>query len=294
MSGSRLPDEGPGFLPKKVAELLRSDVRVAASLERASSLVRTLGLSARVIDRMLVGSPDVTGDTLAILARGVCERPGFVRRSVLEAFAGDSALDGGEAALVAVFADYARSALSRSGIDPRPVVATAWATAETAHWLARRHIVDPEEAFVTALFMDTGLVAMMYTLPEVYLAFAQSSDARSVLQFEQESLGFDHQEVGSAVLLRFKFPEPLAQFAALHHLPSLEQDMVGKVLHAASVAVGSVGGDFGLSTVAPEMDAQTLESALIKPSDGGQVRDYASARLEAALRFKWPAGSEAA
>jgi hypothetical protein len=285
MSGSRLPEDDYGFLPRKVADMLQSDPRVHAAFTRLSTLVRTTGLSPRVIDRVMAPGNDVSADVLALVSRGLCDDAPANFKSLLEALNSDRHKVVCRACLMAAWMDFVVQSTGKSGVSSSKIVATSLATAETAHWLAGRHVIEPEEAFRAAVLVDAGLVAMVYVLPEVYSSLAASKLALPLQEFEMASFGFDHQAVGEAALRLYKFPDEVADFAHNHHAPSIEQDLAGKVLKAATVAVGAVGGDFGFSGPPIELDRQTLEGALIKPADGQGVLDYASSRLSAALEF---------
>ncbi len=294
MPGSRLPEDGSGAMPRKVAELLRADENVHASLSRVSSLVRSRGLNARVLERIIVGSPDGSPLTLKILGRGQCDEAPSSAARLSDALAASDLTKTWRAALVAAYIDFVHTTVSKTGLLTDRVWGTAWATAEMAHWVARKHVVDPEEAFVAGLLLDIGLVALVYALPEVYSAYASSTDNRPVEIFELESFGFDHTSVGVAVLRAFKFPDSTADIVASHHDPQRSLSMEGKVLRAAAVATESGGADFGLAKPAPSLDKATLEGALLKPEQAEHIQGVARGYWEAALRFKATIGSWAA
>ena len=285
MPGSRLPEDDHGFLPRKVAEMLQSDPQVHAALTRVSTLVRTIGLSPRVLERVMVSGNDVSDDVLALLSRGLCDEEPARFRSVREALDSDRHKGACRACLAAAWTDFVYLSAGSPGLSPSMIAATSLATAETAHWLAGRHVIEPDDAFTAAMLVDVGLVAMVYVLPDVYRTLAATRLSQPLQDFEQSSLGFDHQAVAEATLRLYKFPDEVAGFALNHHAPSIEQDLAGKVLKAATVAVEAVGGDFGFAGPAVELDQQTLEGALIKPSDGPVVLEYASSRLSAARAF---------
>jgi hypothetical protein len=228
---------------------------------------------------------DVSAEVLALVSRGLCDEAPTNFKSLREALNSDRHKLVCRACLIAAWTDFVFSCSGSTGVSPSKIVATSLATAETAYWLAGRHVIEPEDAFRAAVLVDTGLVAMVYVLPEVYSSLASTKLAQPLQEFELASFGFDHQAVGEATLRLYKFPDELADFAQIHHAPSIEQDLAGKVLKAATVAVGAVGGDFGFTGPPIELDRQTLEGALIKPADGPGVLDYASSRLSAAHEF---------
>jgi hypothetical protein len=286
MPGSRLPEEGKGAMARKVAEMLRSDDLVSAALTRASALARSRGLGPRVIERILASSPMAATDTLALLAQGTCGQPGQSHGDLSQAVAGPD-LDGvWRAGLLACWAEFVGCTLARTTLSPRPVWATSWAVAETAHWAAGKHIVDPHEAFESGLALDLGLVALAYALPEVYGALGVTDVGRPLDEFESASFGFDHADVGRAALRLFRFSDRSVADAGSHTAPLLTLDMSGKVIRAACVAVSQAGGDFGLRTPRLQLDRTVLDGALLRAEHEPELLAVATKSLERALRFR--------
>jgi hypothetical protein len=281
-------------MPRKVAEMLRSDEVVCAALTRASALVRSRGLGSRVVERILLSSPTVCADTLRLASQGVCGGEGQTFRNVTDAVNGPDLHGVWRAGVLASWAEFVSSAISRTALKPQRVYGTGWANAETAFWAAGKHIIDKDDAFLTALFMDTGLVALMYALPEVYTAFSTAKVARPIEDFELEAFGFNHEDVSSSALKLFKFPEEMAEEARTHHAPLLSLGMTGKVLRAAVVAVSQAGGDFGLGSEPFALDRSVLEGALLRPEHEEELRSVAAHSLERANRFESASGSNAA
>lgn len=294
MSGSRLPDGSMGSMPRKVAELVRADENVHVSLARVSSLVRARGLSARVLERIIVASPTGADTTLRVMAQGLCGEPGKSYDSLAQALAAENLVPLWRAALIAGYIEFVQAAVERTGLNSTRLWGTSWAMAEMSHWVAERHVVDPDDAFVWGLLLDVGLVAMAYALPEVYAAYANSPDSRPAELFELESFGFDHATVGQDLLRVYKFSDTAIDLTASHHHPLRSLSMEGKVLRAAMVAVGAAGGDSGLGKPASPLDKAVLEGALLKPDQAEAVTATAKGYLLAALRFKPTLGSQAA
>ena len=294
MPGSRLPDEGSGAMPRKVAELLRSHEEASGPLDRLSSLVRAKGLSPRVLETILHSSPGASETALVLVCQGVCGQEGREYASIQDAVGGKDADSVWRAAVMAFWAEFVVGALGKTQVDARRVWATGWAMGETAHWVAGKHILDQDETFVTALLLDSGLVALMYALPEVYTAMASSKPDVVLARFERDSFGFDHQAAGAAVLRQFRFAEEVAREAATHHTQHLSLSMTGKALRAATVAVGQVGGDFGLGGEHESLDKAILEGALLKPEHEAGLLEVARASLARAHGFRLTGGAQAA
>jgi len=78
----------------------------------------------------------------------------------------------------------------------------------------------PEEAATAALLHDIGkLLLNRYVNHEVMvrIRLAVQEGKRSVTEAEQQYLGTDHAEVGSAIARHWKFPEPMQEAIRRHH-----------------------------------------------------------------------------
>jgi hypothetical protein len=279
MPGSRLPDDGSGTMPRKIAELIRSDEALHASLVRTSTLVRARGLGPRVIERILLSSPVATEGALRIAGQGLCGWSGASYSDLLHAVNSPDLHSVWRAGVFASWAEFVSLAVSRSGRDPAPHYGTSWAIAETAFWAAGKHIIEPDDAFLWALTMDAGLVALVHALPDVYAALAATPDAGAVEDFERKAFGFDHQAVGAEALRIYKFGDEACRLAATHHGPHLNLDMAGKVIRAAVVAVSQAGGDFGLGGPRLPLDRQVMDGALLRPEHQAELLTVASNAL---------------
>ena len=196
--------------------------------------------------------------------------------------------------MLACWAEFVLGAVGKTALDPRRVYATSWAMGETAHWVAGKHILAPDDTFATAILIETGLIALMYALSEVYVALTAHKPQVAVVRYERSCLGFDHQEVGAASLRQFRFSEEAAQQAGTHHEPLLTLGMTGKVLRAASAAVAQAGGDFGLGGIQEAVNQQVLEGALLRPEHEPELLAVARSSFDRALEFGYGSGSQVA
>ncbi len=84
-----------------------------------------------------------------------------------------------------------------------------------------RGIENTDEVFVAGLIHDLGLLAEHQAYPDKLpiIIDKASEEQRSILEVEEEMLGANHQEFGSALAVKWKFP-PLFQLATgYHHNP---------------------------------------------------------------------------
>lgn len=79
--------------------------------------------------------------------------------------------------------------------------------------------VDPDEAFVGALFQDLGMLACATALPTEYgLVLAQAGGLHSDLcDVELAELGFTHAEAGACLAERWKLPQMIVTAMRFHH-----------------------------------------------------------------------------
>jgi HD-like signal output (HDOD) protein len=247
-----------------------------------------------MIERLVAATPQRAALTLAVLRIGTCQEAGVDYPDLGTAIKSAPLGTLWRSGLLAAYIEFAVQAVEQTGIAALDVVPTAWATAETAWWVATKHVVDPDEAFMAGLFVDIGLLALIHSLPEVYAAVASRPDAQPIELFEVESFGFDHGAVGAALLRTYKFPADLTDTVLHHHDPSQSLDMFGKVLRAATVAVANEGGNSGIPSSPPRLDLPVLEGALLKPAQEAELRAKAQAGLGAAREMLGSVGLRAA
>ncbi|QXE90655.1 HDOD domain-containing protein [Geomonas subterranea] len=76
-----------------------------------------------------------------------------------------------------------------------------------------------ERFFVAGILHDVGRLVMYVKVPEICLELLEHCRATGTLlhRAERERLGFDHAEVGSALLKRWKIPPRVAEPVGTHH-----------------------------------------------------------------------------
>lgn len=108
-----------------------------------------------------------------------------------------------------------------------------------------RREANIEHHFIAGLLHDVGRLVMIGQAPEHYRALlAESEDTGELLHVvEQRRLGFDHAEVGAALLRRWNLPESLALAVSLHHRPSPRNGAChtgGAIVHVANVIAHAI------------------------------------------------------
>jgi putative nucleotidyltransferase with HDIG domain len=88
----------------------------------------------------------------------------------------------------------------------------------------QRRIHDPETMFIAGLLHDIGQLVIFRKLPkeakQVLMLSLEGPDDLELHKAEQQVLGFDHAQLGGALLRQWHFPESLIECAEFHHAPS--------------------------------------------------------------------------
>lgn len=89
--------------------------------------------------------------------------------------------------------------------------------------------------FTAGLLHDIGHLIMLNRIPQQELAAimltVQGEASRDLIEAEQESLGFDHTEVGAALARQWNLPEVIVECIAYHHDPARAHEHGAAVAH---------------------------------------------------------------
>ncbi|WP_422126413.1 HDOD domain-containing protein [Thioalkalivibrio sulfidiphilus] len=110
-------------------------------------------------------------------------------------------------------------------------------TALIARNLAQRcHVLHPERLFVGGLLHDIGSLVLYHRYPDILRdsLLAARGNEEVLAQQERELIGFDHAEVGGALMEMWGLPESLQQAVAFHHRPgATANNMEVAIVHLA-------------------------------------------------------------
>ncbi len=106
--------------------------------------------------------------------------------------------------------------------------------------LARREgRIDAEQLFIAGLLHDVGKLAMYQVLPDrmAQIRELHTGKPQPIQQLEQALLGFDHADVGGALLAYWRLPLLYQEAAAYHHRPAEAHDYpdVANLVHVANL-----------------------------------------------------------
>jgi HD-like signal output (HDOD) protein len=200
---------------RQVADLVRSDPAVAASLLRIAN------------SAVFGGLHKVTELRQAIARLGLRQVHGIVTALQIKGnFTHDSR---GKSEILHVIWDHS--------------VATAFA----ARRLAQRMELDGEEAFLAGLLHDTGRLLVLKAIDKL----ESELDAPPTRPVVDELMDMLHPRLGHAALSRWQIPESIARIALHHEEPPREGDPLLLCIQAADLVTAKLG--FNL-TPAPEID----------------------------------------
>lgn len=127
-----------------------------------------------------------------------------------------------------------------------------------ARLLSRRlKVGGQEQLFIAGLLHDLGKLVLYTRLPdESNDILRQSAETGQALhEVEREVLGFDHGEVGAALMRKWQLPEVFPATAAFHHRPDQADEFLPEVclVHAANALTKKVEPGYKVRSAAEEM-----------------------------------------
>jgi HD-like signal output (HDOD) protein len=114
----------------------------------------------------------------------------------------------------------------------------------------------PEEAFLTGLLHDIGILVLAGYLPDEFSEAVTLAKKSGLHLFEAERrlLGFDHADTGHALAVEWRLPAALAEAVANHHVPTRAGPPVvsTSIVHVACALCTASGvGCEGVDVVPP-------------------------------------------
>ncbi|MBN1764504.1 MAG: HDOD domain-containing protein [Sedimentisphaerales bacterium] len=145
----------------------------------------------------------------------------------------------------------------------------------------------PDEAFLAGLIHDIGLVAVMQChgqkIPEI---IDLAKGGVSFVKAEEKVLGADHQEIGSALTAKWKFPRSFQYVTGYHHNPTnlaQENRLLSVVTYVSDVMCAQ--RDIGISIVVEtDIDEAQFDKLIaeigISQEQLNQIGDHIEKELE--------------
>jgi len=102
-----------------------------------------------------------------------------------------------------------------------------------------------ERFFVAGILHDIGRLVLLIQLPDLCREMIETSrgERRSLYEIEREQLGYDHGDVGGALLRRWKLPIRVAEPVEYHHRCNRSEQFPREsaVLHCADLLTHALG-----------------------------------------------------
>mgnify|MGYP001496396322 CR=1 FL=1 len=135
---------------------------------------------------------------------------------------------------------------------------------------------DPETAYIGGLLRDIGKTILIYYVEKEYKTIINKVEHNnlSFLEAEEETLGFNHAQVGEKIAEKWNFPKDLVETIGFHHTPekSTINPTLVSIVHIAdaiTMMMGiSIGAD-GLTYNFSPFALQTLDN--LTPNDLEQI-----------------------
>ena len=126
-----------------------------------------------------------------------------------------------------------------------------------------------ERHFVAGLLHDLGHVALSMRMPNQFIDILAQSRAQfaHMSWVERKNLGFDHAELGAALLEHWRLPEPLVEAVSCHHRMLTTAKYVNEcsAVHVGEVLVEALGYGVSCEPVVPSMDPPAWDMLGLQP-----------------------------
>ncbi len=111
-------------------------------------------------------------------------------------------------------------------------------------------ILDKEEAYLCGLLHDIGKLVLLQTAPNTYLKIIEKVKETKLpfMEVEGQELGFNHVNVGHALLTKWQFPSNLISQISVHHsskpYKKEPSKSLGRVIAIADLLAKYIGASF--------------------------------------------------
>ncbi len=121
--------------------------------------------------------------------------------------------------------------------------------------------VSTERLFVSGLLHDIGRLVIFRALPEhsAYSLFLSMKERRPLASVEKEIFGFEHADVGSTLMDKWKFPSKLVRNVRFHHAEAAV-DIESSIINIADCLAIAFGSSISKSTIVPSINSKVWES----------------------------------
>ena len=161
----------------------------------------------------------------------------------------------------------------------------------------RMRAPNTERYFIAGLLHDIGSLAMYRQIPDSAAAILRRArnEIAPLHSIEQETLGFDHGEVGAELMQAWHLPPSLVEAIRFHHAPQqAEQHQLETALvHLADVITSAVHDSASETGRVPPMESAAWELTGLQADIIERVIDEADTQFEDARAVILPKASAA-
>lgn len=127
--------------------------------------------------------------------------------------------------------------------------------------------VSTERLFVSGLLHDVGRLVIFRSMPEhsAYALYRSMSESVPLSAIEKDVFGFEHADVGSTLMEKWKFPAKLIKNVRFHHT-EISVDLEPSIINIADVLSIAFGSPVSISTVVPTINEKIWGSLGLSPS----------------------------
>jgi HD-like signal output (HDOD) protein len=146
-----------------------------------------------------------------------------------------------------------------------------------------RREANVERLFVAGMLHDIGQVVLATARPEIIkeLLEAHMDTGRLYLDLERERLGYDHAELGGALLKKWKIPASIGDPVACHHRPASSEQfpLETALVHLADIICQALELGQGAEWGVPPLDEGAWERLAMPPHMLGAVLKQAEMQI---------------
>lgn len=140
-----------------------------------------------------------------------------------------------------------------------------------------------ERLFVAGMLHDVGQIVLAAARPEVSreLLEAQRDSGRLYQELESERLGFDHAELGGALLKKWKIPASIGEPVACHHSPGAAEQfqLETALIHLADIICQAMELGQGAEWGVPRLDERAWGRLELSPQMLGAVLKQSESQI---------------
>lgn len=131
--------------------------------------------------------------------------------------------------------------------------------------------VSTERLFVSGLLHDIGRLVIFRSMPEhsAYSLYLSIKEGRPLCETEKEVFGFEHADVGSTLMEKWKFPEKLIKNVRFHHADAAVT-VESSIVNVADCLAIAFGSPVSISNCVPSINSRIwsslgLSASVIQP-----------------------------